>query len=1042
MQPNTSIGLTSSQMMIWSGQKLKEESPLYNMILTFKIDGEVNVKIFKEAFKLLIDTHDIFRLKITVNKGIPEQNVYDTVINPLEFIDYSNKTNADDLYSSWVKEYKKRYFRNNELLYHAVLFKLTDDKYIFYINQHHIITDGWSMKYVYDQLDGLYRKLLALDYPNVEKTNAFETYAKKNPFTNKKETNAFWREKLATITELPSLYGVKAKNSSTKATRITFNLGKERTKKLKALALEKELRAWTVELALSNIFLTVVATLVSKIGDINEFSIGLPYHNRLNLEEKNIAGLLMEIFPVNVLIDENENLLSLNEKIKNEAFQVIKNSLSAKPPVQLLKSFNVLLNFIPVSFGDFAGIATQTEWLLSDHVDPNHPLRIQIQDFNNQGDYTLLFDLNHNVFSKEQMQYIQEHFIKIIDAFISNKKQPLHDISLISTPELELLKEWNNTTVDFGEADMLLSKFCRQAKQTPKNIALVFKEASMTYKELDYKSNQVANYLIQQGIKKNDIVAVNVERSLEMMIYIYGIIKAGAAYLPVDTNTPLKRLIYILENASVKILFYNHDKINFGSIKNTNCIAVATLTKTIELQSNKKPLVKTTSNDLAYVIYTSGSTGEPKGVMCHHKGICNRLNWMNNDYPITEEDIFLQKTPISFDVSLWELFWPLQQGAKLVIENPNGHKDPNQLIHTINKNEVTIGHFVPSMLNIFIETPNVKKCSSLKRIFCSGEVLSTITVTKTHKNLPSTEVYNLYGPTEASVDVTSWHCAKGIESTIPIGVPVANTQLYILDKFLNPVPIGVIGELHIGGVQVAKGYLNKEELTQKQFIKDVFSKKLEDKMYKTGDLARYRNDGAIEYHGRIDNQVKLRGLRIELDEIENNINKNENITQSIVVVQKEDNGIENLVAYYTGEETSGKELSEILAIDLPSYMIPNLYMHLGEFPLSVSGKVDRKKLPKYIINDTAITESYDEPTNEIEEIILTVWKEVLEIETIGININFVQIGGNSLNAMVITSRLREAFELDKLIITDVFSYATIKTYAKFIEQTLIKLMEE
>ena len=490
------------------------------------------------------------------------------------------------------------------------------------------------------------------------------------------------------------------------------------------------------------------------------------------------------------------------------------------------------------------------------------------------------------------------------------------------------------------------------------------------------------------------------------------------------------------------LIFYSITTIVFPVNDTTEVeyLNVAAIEEQISLLSSATNHINPAPEDLAYVIYTSGSTGQPKGVKCHHKGICNRLNWMNSDYPISFQDVFLQKTPITFDVSLWELFWPLQIGATLVIEVPDGHKNPEKLIQTIKKYKVSNIHFVPSMLNIFNQTQGIEGCISLKRIFCSGEALSVPIVDNTYAKLENVDIYNLYGPTEASVDVTSWHCKRNEAfERIPIGKPVSNTELYILNEALQMQPIGVTGELYIAGVQVANGYLNRESLTQERFIKNIYSEKPEAIMYKTGDLARYSDDGVIEYHGRIDNQIKIRGLRIELGEIEKNLEQHPEIVQAVVIKHEEK---DNLIAYYTGSIVSDSEIFELLENSLPLYMIPAAFVYVERFEFLSSGKIDRKALPKYEgIPKPKSENEVVNPRTEIEEIVHGVWMEVLDVNTIDINENFIGIGGNSLNAISITSRLKSILELE-VSIADVFNHPTIALYSKNIETIITKLLNE
>ena len=1035
------VPLTHSQMMIWMGQQIATNSPLYNMILSFEFRGKINVHFFKTAFQLLVDNNDILRVFIDVKDGLPTQNFHKTKPSELQYIDLSNTLEAYNSYKDWVEKNKTKRFGLNEVLYDAVLFKIKEDHFIFYFNQHHLITDGWSMKLIYDELNTNYCKLLNGEEILSSEIHSFEKYAQKNTFSHNQEISSYWGDKLEKAPELSSLYGINKKNIASNSTRINFDLGKKRTKQIKEFTLDSDIRAWTMELALSNVFLTTLGVLIYKVGNHKEFSLGIPHHNRLSAKAKKTAGLYMELLPLHLKVEEKDTFLDFFKKIQEESMNVFKNMISDKPPVKLLKSFNVVLNFIPITYDNFGNIPTECNWLLSNHVDPNHHIRLQIQDFNNKEDYKLQFDLNNIIFSEEQRNYIGQHFITVLDNFIANKNTPIKDVSIISTSELKLLNKWNETTVDYNRDQTLLTKFHEQVLNSPDNTAILFDGKSLSYKELNDKSNQLANFLIEEGVVANTIVAISLERSLEMLICIYGIIKAGGAYLPLDTTTPKNRLNFILANAGAKMLLFNHDGIQVTQDIKTKTYHTTVLWDSIGFHETKEPSITINPKDLAYVIYTSGSTGDPKGVKCHHEGICNRLNWMDDEYTINQNDTLIQKTPITFDVSVWELFWPLQKGAKLVIEKPNGHINPEGLIHTIMSNEISVIHFVPSMLNIFINTNSVENCTSLKKIFCSGEALSVGIVTQTHKKLKA-EIYNLYGPTEASVDVTHWHCnRKHNLNKIPIGYPVANTKLYILDKALNRVPIGVSGELYIGGVQVAQGYLNNQELTNERFINDIFSDNPEAKLYKTGDLARFKWNGALEYLGRTDTQIKLRGLRIELGEIEKTLENITTIKQAIVKVDKLNNQ-ENLIAYYTGKPQEVTNLKNSLQEDLPNYMIPSFYMHLEKFHLLSSGKINRKKLPPIKIQVTTEEKICKPPTNELEEITMTIWKEVLQLKQIGINDNFIHLGGNSLNAMIITSRLKEAFELEMLKLVDVFNYPTIEKYANFIKKILIKLLEE
>ena len=1034
--------LTQNQKLLWVGQQLNPDSPIYNMVMTFEIKDNISIPHFKLAFKKLIEKSDALRSIFKIQDGELKQYYLNELEYDLEFIDLSNKSHPKEAYKAWEEKRINYKFNLEECAFDCALIKLSESCYTWYINQYHLISDGWSTAIIFNSMSEFYRKALQDKLNNIEMLPSYQdfvSYSEKVKEDSKnKDAFNFWNKKQSTFPAIPALYNKEGNFIDTASVRLNLKLGKERSDKIRGLANQKGVRVWSLELTFYNIFLTTLFAFINRVTGQEHLVIGSPTHNRTEKQFKNTIGYFVETFPLSIELNAEETFFSLLKKVQIESNSFLKYAQVGTSTSQLNRGFNVFYNYMNTVYENFSDSPVTTSWVHSGHHDPRHHIRFHVHDFNNSGDFHVYLDLNTKIFNAEEQKQVPQHFLKLLDAFIENHNQQIDEVSLITEFEALKIKQWNNTTVEYSKNETLLTKFKTQSLKTSNNIALVFEKESLTYKLLDEKSNQVAHFLINNGINKNDIITVSLNRSLEMMIYIYGIIKAGAAYLPLEINTPLERLKFILKDTNSKIIFYNHKNLEEEILKNFNCLHVKTIDEQISSQNVTSPETNIKSDDLAYVIYTSGSTGEPKGVKCHHGGICNRLNWMDNDYPITINDTFLQKTPITFDVSLWELFWPLQKGAKLIVEIPDGHKNPEKLIGTIKQHQVTNIHFVPSMLNVFIQTYGVDSCNSLKRIFCSGEALSVPVVKSTYDKL-NVEVHNLYGPTEASVDVTSWHCKKeNLSNGVPIGRPVANTKLYILDKKLNQLPIGTKGELYIAGKQVAKGYLNRDALTKKSFVKDIFSDNPNAKMYKTGDLARYRSDGVIEYHGRIDNQIKIRGLRIELGEIEKNIEKFTFINQAIVIVDEQD----NLVAYYTGEYIKGQQVMNTLAQKLPEYMIPQFYVHLKNFEFLSSGKVNRKKLHQWIdVKKTQLKETKIQPRNEIEEIILGVWKEVLAIEKIGVHENFIRIGGNSLNAISITSRLKDILELD-VSITDVFNFPTIASYSEYVENTITELLNK
>ena len=543
-------------------------------------------------------------------------------------------------------------------------------------------------------------------------------------------------------------------------------------------------------------------------------------------------------------------------------------------------------------------------------------------------------------------------------------------------------------------------------ERTPRAIALIFEDQELTYEELNSRVNQLAHYLIELGVGPEVIVGVCLERSVELVLSLMAILKAGGAYLPLDPDWPEERLAFVLEDSTPLTIFVNRLKLEplgllTDWVHTIDIVADATLwSETIS--SNPFPeTLGLQTNHLAYVIYTSGSTGMPKGVMNAHKGIVNRLLWMQAAYNLGSDDAVLQKTPYSFDVSVWEFFWTLHAGARLVISSPLGHKDPIYLTNTIVSKGITTIHFVPSMLKTFLDYQCNSIPQGLRLVFCSGEALPAGLVDDFQTRFPTCDLHNLYGPTEAAIDVTAWNCAQKhpSSSSIPIGRPITNTSLYVLDGFGSPVPVGVVGELCIGGLQVARGYLSRNELTAERFIADPCSSVMDAKMYKSGDLARWLPDGNLEYIGRLDFQIKLRGFRIELGEIEANLLFHPGVSQAVVMLRQDDPANPRLIAYWVaafGNSTTAEQLRAFLVERLPIYSVPSALLELDMMPLTSNGKVDRNALP--VPSFSGDLQQRLLPTTELEIKLHAIWAEVLGHSEFGCNDNFWRVGGHSLAA--------------------------------------------
>ncbi|KAF1718195.1 type I polyketide synthase [Pseudoxanthomonas yeongjuensis] len=586
-----------------------------------------------------------------------------------------------------------------------------------------------------------------------------------------------------------------------------------------------------------------------------------------------------------------------------------------------------------------------------------------------------------------------------------------------------LLETWNDTVVGYPQDQCLHTLIEAQVARTPQAIAVVSEGLELDFAELNRRANRLAHHLRALGVRPDDRVGICVERGWRMVVGLLAILKSGGAYVPLDPAYPVDRLAHMLKDSAPKVLLAQSSLEPLLRGLEVACPLLdlsAEATPWGELPATDIPVAEIGlgARNLAYMIYTSGSTGLPKGAMNEHRGIVNRLLWMQDAYRLASRDTVLQKTPFSFDVSVWEFFWPLMTGARLVMARPEGHKDPAYLSALIRAQQVTTMHFVPSMLHAFLEDDSASSCAGvLRQVMCSGEALPVSLAERFHERLPGVELHNLYGPTEAAVDVTAWTCVPGAEGlSIPIGRPIANTRMYVLDAYLEPVPQGVAGELYIGGVQVGRGYLNRDELTAERFVPDPFLGG-DARMYRTGDLGRWMPDGNIEYLGRNDFQVKIRGFRIELGEIEARLIEHPQVGAGVVLARDDGAGDLRLVAYYVPREAGTavgvEDFRNHLARHLPEYMIPALYVRLDSLPVTPNGKLDRRALPEPDTARPHLAIAYEPPANAEEAEACAAFAAVLGLDQVGRHDNFFDLGGNSLLAMRLLERVRKSRARDR-----------------------------
>jgi amino acid adenylation domain-containing protein len=595
--------------------------------------------------------------------------------------------------------------------------------------------------------------------------------------------------------------------------------------------------------------------------------------------------------------------------------------------------------------------------------------------------------------------------------------------------------DWNRTAREYP-AVTLHEAFEQQVARTPAAIAIRFRDQVLSYQELNDRADDLARDLAALGAGPGTLTAVCLERSIEMVVALYAILKAGSAYVPIDPEYPQERILFMLRDTQAPILLTQRSLATGLAETGAHVVRLDEAREPVSRSGAGRRAPSATLDDLAYVIYTSGSTGQPKGAMVTHRAISNRIFWMQDAYGLTSADRVLQKTPFSFDVSVWEFFWPLLFGAELVIAEPGGHRDSGYLTQVITDHGITTMHFVPSMLQLFLEDPRASACTSLKRVMCSGEALPKAVQDRFFGRLGA-ELHNLYGPTEAAVDVTAWACDPESDLPfVPIGKPVANTQIHILDEDMRPVPIGTAGELYIGGVQVGRGYLNRPELTAERFVHDPFSDEPGARLYRTGDLARYMPDGNIEFLGRTDFQVKIRGFRVELGEIEAALEAIPGVRQALVVARERSSGDLELVAYVSAGADDGPTAEDIrgrLLARLPAYMVPTTFVAIERFPLSPNGKVDRKALPEPPVARPEVGMPYAPPRSGLERMLADKWKRILGVDPVGVHDRFFELGGTSLQAARFVNELQTELG-EQIFVVTLFAAPSIAEYAALLQR--------
>lgn len=1022
--------LTRSQELILLGQQLMPASPLNNMGFLFTLGVRVDGERMRAAFSQLIAACDAMRSTIQDGQLITATS-FDFELPIHDF----SAAGAADAMRTFVDAEMRKPFNLEEQLFAAALFKLADDQYALYLNQHHLITDGWGYAV---QLEYLLRTYAGEEPGPLASFRAYVARRAVDRTAEKYKTHVQqWQDEVAAYPDPPVLFGRENGERRADTVRIVRQLSLAETTRLRAVCSAPDVRAWTEDLALFNILLTTVFTYVCRVSGQYDLAVGAPAHNRLTPSDKQTPGLFMELFPLRATLSKQDTLGDVLNKVKVSTMAFLKNARTGTSSSATGRSFNVLLNFINQSFHREPE-NLRTEWLHPGQTEPGHHFKVQVYDFDATGRWTFCFDLNTAVVTPDMQSSVVDGFFATLWQVVDDRSTPLHTLGK-QEQQLLAAAEWQPAD-DYPDESTVLDLIERQVQRTPGAVAVRYLNQQLSFSELNGRADKVAAGLFAGGVRRGDIIPICLERSLAMMVGLVGIMKAGAAYLPIDPALPNDRIAFLGKDAAAKMMVTEEGEaarlascLNVPQvvIEETGAVSGTTDASPSSPSADQRPRPE----DLIYVLYTSGSTGKPKGVMNQHDGLVNRLEWARRTFvPTTEKTIVLQKTTFTFDVSAWELLLPLICGAELVLAKKGGEKDATYLRQAIRDFGVTMLHFVPPMLELFL----LEKADlpSLRTVICSGEALLPHQANTFNTYYPHVKLHNLYGPTEAAIDVTHWAVPPTPVTSVPIGAAIDNVRLRVYGSDGQVCPLGVPGELFLGGVQVARGYLHRPELTADKFVE-----RDNQRWYRTGDLVRWQPDGNLVFLGRIDHQVKLRGFRIELGEIEACLRQADKVEQAVVVLGEDGKNEPALIAYVVAKHfLAPAEIRQTLATKLPAYMVPSTFVLLEEMPLLRNGKIDRKGLPKPD-HDLSAQAQGETPRGEFEEIVHEVWTEVFQLESIGRKVHFLDLGGHSLTGIRLIGRVNDSFELE-LPANTIFRYPTIARLAEHVEATIRKLLAE
>ncbi len=1032
------------------GQQINPNLPLYNMIHAYRIMGEIDPVYFDQAFQKVVEGSDALRTVIRLEKDEPRQFADPEVKGTTGLLDFSAEPDPLAAYDDWIAKQKQSVFNLEKQMFESFLIKIQPDYWIWYLSQHHIITDAIATGLVYQATAEAYALAVQNNLdgpPTLPQFVDFVEWELNHKQTDRyKQALAHWEEKLEKEVPETQFYGKHVPETIGRANRNPVKLGMERSNRLREIAMEDGFAALSLDMSLFTLFATLLATTIHRVAGEDNIRIGTPYHGRPSAAFKKTIGVFIEVGVLQIDIEENDTFVSLGERILEETFS---NMMQVQPGISTPKmnqSFPVMLNFINGISGGFAGHSVSTDWIHTGHFEANQAFRMQVTDFDQTGEFTCNFDLSAELFGPNETEWIKEQFLAVVDTLIADHTQAIGGFSLMSPSQHQtLFIDFNATDHPYPKEKTVIDLFKEQVGKTPDNIAAVRGQDTISYRELDERSTDLAHQLVKMGAAPEKTVALFMHRSIEALIGIWGVLKSGAAYVPIDTSFPADRRLAMITEPKAICVLSNTAELQ-ATVEADVDVPVLLIDRHGDYAQDLGTLPTPPAPDnLAYIIFTSGSTGRPKGTLLTHQGLMNHIWWCKDAYLQGEVMDFPFNASFSFDSMIATLFLTPITGGKIQIYSEADYARGLEAVAIFQEDAVDFVKLTPSHMSLIAD--HVSGTERIKVLYSGGEELKTSLATRMKEKFGrEIRLTNAYGPTEVVVACTlhEFDPEKDTGQAVPIGRPGYNMRLYLLDKYRQPVPPGVEGELYVSSDGVARGYLNRPELNAERFLDDPF--RAGARMYKSGDMARWNEKGEIIFAGRKDNQVKIRGVRIELSGLETILQKHPDINLVVVdVITVTDSAFKDLdhdkkhlsVWYTSAKKLETADLRTWLADQIPDLMMPSFFTQLDEMPLTTSKKINRIALPEPAKSEFDANQAVEEPASDLEIQLAEAWKSNLNLPKIGINHNFFEIGGDSILAIQAIMQINREYDIE-FPIPRFFDSPTIQDIALVIEEILLE----